>query len=304
MNKETLIKKLATEAISLEHGSPYFMFYENKDGFHFRSLASLYAQPISQTYTTFEPGGQVKDGIVNIETELANVVDYEIVDNSNFLFNHTTGVSASKLIVHNIYSKSFNEYMYNYFDSFGDEKHITSYHDGNQFPIFSDVTIEKGGARSSDFPSRTYLTSISEGETDTNNTTQDGTEPFVAPDPQNTLQERSSTVNQLQKGLILNISTHGNTTINAGDVVKLDIPLVASIKSSKNRQNDRFYQGVFLVKAIKHEFDFTLKKHGSILTLVKDSLSEKLDGPDDQYEPKPEKSPTIISEKEIFYPQL
>lgn len=293
----------ATSSIS-DNFSPSYLFFETFKGYHFRSLASLYAQPISQTYTTFEPGGQVKDGIVNIETELANVVDYEIVDNSNFLFNHTTGVLASKLIVHNIYSKSFNEYMYNYFDSFGDEKHITSYHDGNQFPIFSDVTIEKGGARSSDFPSRTYLTSISEGETDTNNTTQDGTEPFVAPDPQNTLQERSSTVNQLQKGLILNISTHGNTTINAGDVVKLDIPLVASIKSSKNRQNDRFYQGVFLVKAIKHEFDFTLKKHGSILTLVKDSLSEKLDGPDDQYEPKPEKSPTIISEKEIFYPQL
>ena len=37
-----LIRRLATEAISLEHGSPYFMFYENKDGFHFRSLDSLY----------------------------------------------------------------------------------------------------------------------------------------------------------------------------------------------------------------------------------------------------------------------
>ena len=60
----------------------------------------------------------------------------------------------------------------------------------------------------------------------------------------------------------------------------------------------------FIIKRIKHEFDFGAKKHGSILTLAKDSLSEKLDGPDDQYEPKPEKSPTIISEKEIFYPQL
>ena len=86
--------------------------------------------------------------------------------------------------------------------------------------------------------------------------------------------------------------------------MRIDIPLVAAIKTSKNRKNDRFYQGVFLVKSIKHEFDFGAKKHGSILTLAKDSLSEKLDGPDDQYEPKPEKSPTIISEKEIFYPQL
>ena len=149
----------ATSAIN-DNFSPSYLFFETFKGYHFRSLASLYAQPISQTYTTFEPGGQVKDGIVNIESELANIVDYEIVDNSNFLFNHTTGVLASKLIVHNIYSKSFNEYTYNYFDSFGDEKHITSYHEGNQFPIFSDVTIEKDGSRSSDFPARTFLSSI------------------------------------------------------------------------------------------------------------------------------------------------
>ena len=111
-------------------------------------------------------------------------------------------------------------------------------------------------------------------------------------------------MNQLDKGLVLNISTVGNTSVSAGDVVKLDIPITAAIKTQENRKNDRFYQGVFLVRAISHEFDFSNKKHGTILTLVKDSLSEKLDGPDDQYEPKPEKSPTIISEKEIFYPQL
>ena len=293
----------ATSALS-DNFSPSYLFFETFHGYHFRSLASLYAQPVSQTYTTFEPGGQVKGGIVNIETELANIIDYEIVDNSNSLYNSATGVLASKLIVHNIYSKSFREYIYNYFDSFGDEKHVTSYHEVQQFPIFSDVTIEKDGSRSSDFPARTFLSSISEGETDTNNTTSDGTEPFVAPDPQNTLQERSSTVNQLEKGLILNISTHGNTSVNAGDIVRLDIPLVAAIKTSKNRQNDRFYQGVFIIKRIKHEFDFSLKKHGSVLTLAKDSLSEKLDGPNDEFEPKPEKSPTIISDKETFYPQL
>ena len=293
----------SSSAIS-DNFSPSYLFFETFEGYHFRSLASMYAQPISQTYTTYVPGSKVDRGIVNIETELGNIIDYEIVDNSNSLFNSTTGVLASKLIVHNIYSKSFEEYTYNYFDNFSKEIHITSYHDKKQFPIFSDVTIEKDGARSSDFPARTYLTSISQSETDTNNTTVDGTEPYAAPDPQNTLQERSSTINQLEKGLILNISTHGNTSLNAGDIVKLDIPLTASIKTSENRKNDRFYQGVFLIKKIKHEFDFGIKKHGSILTLVKDSLPEKLEGPKDQYEPKPEKSPTVISDKEILFPDI
>ena len=291
----------ASSAIN-DNFSPSYLFFENFKGFHFRSLASLYAQPISQEYTTFVAGGLVEKGVHNLQKEFSNILDYEIIDNSNSLYNATTGVYASKLLVHNIYSKSFQEYTYNYFDNFDDEKHITSYHEGNQFPIFSDVSIEKDGSRASDFPARTYLTSISEGETDTNNTTLDGTEPFQAPDPQNTLQERSSTVNQLDKGLVLNISTVGNTSVSAGDVVKLDIPITAAIKTQENRKNDRFYQGVFLVRAISHEFDFSNKKHGTILTLVKDSLSEKLEGPKNQFEPKPETQSTCISEPEMLYP--
>jgi len=58
------------------------------------------------------------------------------------------------------------------------------------------------------------------------------------------------------------------------------------------------------VRAISHEFDFSNKKHGTILTLVKDSLSEKLEGPKNQFEPKPETQSTCISEPEMLYPQL
>jgi hypothetical protein len=295
--------KQSTSSLT-DNASPSYMFYETFKGYHFRTLASMYAQPISQTYTTYVPGSQVNKGIVNIETQLGNIIDYEIVDNSNSLFNFTTGVYGSKLIVHNIYSKSFTEYNYNYFDNFSKERHITNYHGKKQFPIFSDVAIEKGGSRSSDFPSRTYLTSISQGETDTNNTTIDGTEPFAAPDPQNSIQERASTMNQLEKGLLLNIVTHGNTSVNAGDVVIVDIPHVASVKKADNPKNDRFYQGVFLVKRIKHEFNFTDKKHTTYMTLVKDSLAKKLDGPKDLHEPKPEKNGSVFRNKETFYPQL
>ena len=291
-----------------ENFSPSYLFFENFSGYHFRSLASLYAQPVTQTYTTFEAGGQIVQsgpnrGIASIERELANILDYEIVDNSNTLYNHTTGVLASKLLVHNIYNKSFQEYTYNYFDNFDEEKHITSYHDKKQFPIYSDVTIEEN-LRSSDFPARTFLESISESETDANNTNINGIEGYFAPDPQNTLQERTSTVNQLERGLILNISTHGNTVVNAGDIVEIDTPLTASIKTNDPRQHDRFYNGVFIVKRIVHDFDFSLKKHGSILTLVKDSLSEKLEGPKNQTEPKPQTSSIVFRNKETFYPQL
>jgi len=292
--------KQSTSSLS-DNLSPSYMFYETFKGYHFRTLSSMYSQPIAQTYTSYIIGPQAG----NVETQLGNIIGYEIIENSDSLFNFTTGVYGSKLIVHNIYSKSFNEYQYNYFDNFSKEKHITSYHDKKQFPIFSDVSIEKDGSRSSDFPSRTYLTSISKGETDTNNTTIDGTEPFAAPDQENSIQERASTMNQLEKGLLLNIVTHGNTSVNAGDVVKLDIPINVAFKTPDNPKNDRFYQGVFLIKKIKHEFTFAKggKKHTSYITLVKDSLAKELDGPKNLYEPKPEKKASVFKNKETFYPQ-
>ena len=111
-------------------------------------------------------------------------------------------------------------------------------------------------------------------------------------------------MNQLDKGLVINIATHGNTSINAGDIVKLDVPHIAAYKTGAKPKNDRFYQGVFMIKRIKHEFSFTDKKHKSFITLVKDSLEEKLEGPKDLKEPKPEQEPEIIRNKEIFYPQL
>ena len=56
-----------------------------------------------------------------------------------------------------------------------------------------------------------------------------------------------------------------------------------------------------MIKRIKHEFNFSDKKHKSYITLVKDSLETKLDGPKDLKEPKPEQEPEIIRDKEIFY---
>ena len=47
---------------------------------------------------------------------------------------------------------------------------------------------------------------------------------------------------------------------------------------------------------------FGEKKHKTFLTLVKDSLEETLDGPEDNPEPKPKKSGGLFEDREDFYP--
>ena len=50
-NPFKFIEKLSREAISKNYGgSPHFLFFENKNGFHFKPLQTLYEQDIKQTY--------------------------------------------------------------------------------------------------------------------------------------------------------------------------------------------------------------------------------------------------------------
>ena len=120
-------------------------------------------------------------------------------------------------------------------------------------------------------------TSLS-GGVDSQHKTENNTNPYMAYDPHKWLQRRNSQMIQLDNALQVNIVVHGNTLINAGDKVLLNLPYTAVIKSSKNEKFDRFYKGPFLIKKIRHDFFNTENpKHQMHMQLVKDSLEEKLD---------------------------
>ena len=100
----------------------------------------------------------------------------------------------------------------------------------------------------------------------------------MAYDPHKWLQRRNSQMIQLENALQVNISVHGNTLINAGDKVLLNLPYNAVPKGSKNEKYDKFYKGPFLIKKIRHDFFNTENpKHQMSMQLVKDSLEEQLD---------------------------
>ena len=305
-----IIKMATREAVSKFFLNPNYLFFETIKGYHFRSISSLYSQSPMQTYTQYVHGSSIENGTVNIEKELANLLDYDIVQSSNSLTNYTAGVYASNLIVHDIYSKSYKKYQYGIFDNFKNEHHITKHHQKNkkEFPIYSHLIIDEKKNTVQDFPARTFVTPTSSTSLqDAQHTTENNTLPFTPQNSQDWLQRRTSQLIQLDQGLLINILTHGNTVVSAGDVVKLDLPYNASVKTSKDEKNDRFYKGMFLVKRLRHDFDFAIKKHKTHMTLVKDSLENTLDGPEDNFEPKPKNllkssGMSINKLQEFFYP--
>jgi hypothetical protein len=189
---------------------------------------------------------------------------------------------GSKLITHDIISKSYQINVYNYHDNFTNESHIVGGVTTKtpEFPLASALALNDKGLRVSDFPARTFMmpTSLS-GGVDSQHTTENNTNPYMAYDPHKWLQRRNSQMIQLENALQVNIMTHGNTLINAGDKVILNLPYTSSVKPAGNEKFDRFYKGPFLIKRIRHDFimNSSPKRHRMYMNLVKDSLEEELE---------------------------
>jgi hypothetical protein len=275
------------QAVAVYKGEPTYLFYETLKGFNFRTLASLYNNDALMEYTTFQPGtnivpdGQVGAGTIDVFKDLRTILNYEIVANNDSIASYRTGMFGSKLITHDIISKSYETKTYNYHDNWENEAHIVSgVTEGKpDHPLVSHLTITEEGLRVSDFPARTFLmpTSLT-GGVDSQHTTENNTNPYMAYDPHKWLQRRNSQMIQLENALQVNIAVHGNTLINAGDKVLLNLPYNAIPKGPKNEIFDRFYKGPFLIKKIRHDFfNGEHPKHQMNMQLVKDSLEEILE---------------------------
>jgi len=271
------------QAVSEFKGEPTYLFYETLKGFNFRTLASLYNNAPRLDYITVATGtNPVGNKDYNVLTELRTVLSYEIVSNNDSIANYRAGMFGSKLITHDIISKSYETKIYNYHDNFTNESHIV----GGvtlgtpEFPLASALALNDKGLRVSDFPARTFMMPTSTtGGVDSQHTTENNTNPYMAYDPHKWLQRRNSQMIQLENALQVNIMTHGNTLINAGDKVILNLPYTASVKPAGNEKFDRFYKGPFLIKRIRHDFimNSSPKRHRMYMNLVKDSIEEELE---------------------------
>ena len=292
------VVKLATkQAVSTFKGESTYLFYETLKGFNFRTLASMYNIPEQLEYTTFVPGTNInKDGTIDTLRDLQTIISYDIISNNDNIVNYRSGMYGSKLIVHDIVGKNYTTDVYNYHDNFENEHHIVGgvTTEAVEYPIASALYVNDKDQRVSDFPSRTFLMPTSKsGENDAQHNTDINNNPYRRYDPENWVQSRNSQMIQLENAFNINIEVHGNTLINAGDKVTVNLPYTSAIKGDS--KYDRFYQGPFLIKTIRHDFNILARpsQHTMYMNLVKDSLEERIFAPYDNYEPSATESGII-----------
>ena len=249
-------------AVSKKFDQSTYFFWESTSGFNFRTLGDMYSQSPVMTYESSVAGKRTKDGVRDILAELSAIENYRISGSPDTVWNYTTGTFSSELIVHDIISKSYKKHLYRYGDNFSNEQHLGT------DPL---AVNDPDGIDVSSFPSKQYLKpTVGFGKDQSFN--DEFYQYAYGSNRLNLMQSRNSQLAMLESALQLNIDVVGTTIVKAGDIVKIIIPSVAAVKTTKNETQDMLYNGNFLIRSIRHDFNIIDEKHTMSMNVTKDAI--------------------------------
>ena len=276
---------LCDKALSKNTNGAGYYFYETTKGFHFRSYESMLAEQGHQprqpklilNYRPFQMPYENK-----ILENMHNVESFEFLQHFDTLSQQAMGTYASKVITYNIYDKNYSIADYAYHDHFF--RHFHADHMGNQSslnyhvanaPIDNDpryggnVPGRIGDKTVSDYhdskivlqPSTRYLHNENTGVFGTNTENEGMTEAI-----------RISQDNQVNNSTKLQITMAGHSYLQAGDVVKFNLPSFERNKQTENKgyEYDEKHSGRYVVTKVRHRLQ--QMEYRMILELTKDSV--------------------------------
>ena len=102
----SFIKDIVKESVS-NLGSPHYLFYENADGFHFRTIQDLYKEPAVGIYHYSENLPNTDKNKEQVVVDLTKILRYELQATNDMIMNTMSGMLGSTNIAHDIYSKNY-----------------------------------------------------------------------------------------------------------------------------------------------------------------------------------------------------
>ena len=248
---------------SLNNSSPSYLFYETTKGYHFRTYDSMCREE-PKFFFKENVGGQLDEkGVGNVQLELDSIVNYQRVSSKDTVKNLNSGMISSKLITHDVYNKRLDLYKYDYLSNFDRDIHPDN---GESTPIISQAKDPDNGKGLTDHEDTKLFVvstasgySFSEGEN----------YPYQSDNLNQTLQRKSARKQQFENGSILNIEVNGQTFIQAGDKISLEIGATSAITDDKE---DKQLSGNYIVTHLRHTFTKSQElKHKITMQVAKDS---------------------------------
>jgi hypothetical protein len=241
------IMYLCEQAVNMNK-TPNYVFFENRDGFYFISLETLYQNTMYQEFTYDKytrdklPGG---GDIRNVNEDYKRISDISIPVGYDYMDRIRSGMLSSKQISYDVTKKTYSVKNYNMFQRFDQQKHL------NKYPINSDKAVFRSNSTLINFP-KDY--GNFNGFGDVTNA--------------KTFQERASLMKMAEANK-LNITVPGRTDYTVGQKVGVVLNKIEPLSKNDRDTTDKMFSGYYIIAAINHHIDKA--KHECHMELIKES---------------------------------
>lgn len=245
-----------TAAAVNKNNAPNYVFFENRFGFYFVSLDSLYKNGLYQSFTkdtytrdSLPNGGDAK----NITEDYRRIEDISIPVGYDYMDRIRNGMYASKLISYDLTKKHYNVKNYNIRDNYDKLNHL------NPNKLVSENAIFKSSNLLINYP-RSTASFTSFG--DVTNYKHE--------------QQRISLM-KLAESSKVEITVPGRCDYTAGQKISLTLNKIQPVSSDDNNDDliDQMFSGFYIISAVNHYV--TRERHECHMELIKDSVQIKVD---------------------------
>jgi len=266
------IGTMIDDSVSKTEGNPHFLFFENTKGYHFRSLQSLYNEPISAEFNDGDVGLLQNEGstkVRDIEQEFRRALYYETSVQNDMLANITGGLLGSTYIQYNMFHKKYSLTTQGYFDNFKDYQRINGKDKKLDNPIYTENSIDEYGNSVGDFKNaRVFLGSTNVVDSNNGNASfynnNTSSYSFSPNTKSKTVLQNMAKMFELNSTISATLQVNGHTNLAAGQCINMSRP-------SGGDDVDEEFSGKFLITKLRHVFSEPTRKHEVMMSISKDS---------------------------------
>jgi hypothetical protein len=268
------------------------LFYQNRNGFNFRSLQKLMMQESYQTYT-FSPLNLSENGD-NVNQTFTTMISFKFIKTFDALNLISSGGYANKLITIDPLLRMSKSTVFNYNDPDADNTYFPDAVTLNDYPMdtgyrnrfgktvsqTSEAVFKLAAGNSDDLNNDLGGNWAAQGDFGGGTTnpiiaTLNGDLTSIAPDigietyvPYRTAQ--LALINQTKVEFLV----PGDPTLTVGSVVTLNIPSYINDINPDEDNTDAYYAADYLVTAVRHKLDITGVYH-CLVEAVTDSVASE-----------------------------
>lgn len=215
---------------------PYFIFWENSKGFTFNDLNNLVQQDIKEEYTYVSTNVRDDENDPEIAVrDYQKIIDFNVIRQTNILGNVKGGLFRQKVINLDILKKNKSEVIFDYAKEHSRMETLQKLRIPGEVEGDPVVHLIQSRTGHDACECRTFRAE---------NHLPKRINQFIA---------RQQSYKRHLFNTIMEVTVPGNSEIDAGDIIKLNIPNATDLDEADGKR-DKYLSGKYLVTSVRHIF--------------------------------------------------